>query len=47
MDRQHLNQAISDIVQAATPMITNRKPGFVVYDFRTQAPVQATGRKVS
>jgi len=47
MDRQHLNQAISEIVQAAKPKITNRKPGFVVYDFRTHAPVQPTGRKVS
>jgi hypothetical protein len=47
MDRQHLNQAISDIVQAAKPLITNRKPGFVVYDFSKPVGLRPTKRRVS
>ena len=47
MDRQHLSQAISDIVQAAKPKITNRKPGYVVYDFSKPVGLRPTKRKVS
>ena len=47
MDKQHLNQAISDIVQAAKPKITNLKPGFVVYDFSKPVGLRPTKRRVS